>query len=69
MYAKTFLYETVISRRILSVEQLVPVYCEQLRAYARIWEKITGKRVAFAGLYSVRDLQMSPDVRGEVVTA
>ena len=54
---------------VLSVQQLVLDYREQLRAYARIWEKITGKRVAFAGIYSVRDLQMSPEVRGEVVTA
>jgi ATP-dependent helicase/nuclease subunit A len=54
---------------VLSIEQLVLAYREQLRAYARIWEKITGKRVAFAGIYSVRDLQLSGDARGEAFTA
>jgi len=54
---------------VLSIEQLVLAYREQLRAYARIWEKITGKRVAFAGVYSVRDLQLSGDARGEASTA
>jgi ATP-dependent helicase/nuclease subunit A len=53
----------------LSVDQLVKEYREQVRAYARIWEKITKERVAFAGIYSVRDLQLSGDVRGEAVTA
>jgi ATP-dependent helicase/nuclease subunit A len=53
----------------LSVDQLVQDYREQLRAYARIWEKITGKRVVFAGIYSVRQLRLSGDVRGETVTA
>jgi ATP-dependent helicase/nuclease subunit A len=53
----------------LSVDQLVLEYCEQLRAYARIWERISGKKVVFAGVYSVRDLQLSGDVRGEVVAA
>jgi ATP-dependent helicase/nuclease subunit A len=53
----------------LGIDQLVQEYCEQLRAYARIWEKVTGKKVVFAGIYSVRDLELSPDVRGEVVTA
>jgi ATP-dependent helicase/nuclease subunit A len=53
----------------LSIDQLVLEYRQQLRAYARIWERITNERAAFAGIYSVRDLQLSLDLRGEVVTA
>jgi ATP-dependent exoDNAse (exonuclease V) beta subunit len=53
----------------LSVDQLVQEYREQLGAYARIWEKVTGKRVVFAGIYSVRDLELSGDVRGVAFTA
>jgi len=54
---------------VLSLDQLVEQYCEQLRAYARIWEKITGQRVSFAGIYSVRELKLSSDVRGAALTA
>jgi len=53
----------------MRVDELVAEYREQVRAYSRIWEKITNERVAFAGIYSVRDLQLSGDVRGETVTA
>ena len=53
----------------LSMDQLVLEYREQLRAYARIWEKVTGRGVVFVGIYSVRDLQLSGDVRGDAFTA
>ena len=49
----------------LSIDQIVQQYREQLQAYARIWEKITGQNVVFAGLYSVRDLRLSGDIRGD----
>jgi ATP-dependent helicase/nuclease subunit A len=52
----------------LSIDQLVLEYREQLRGYASIWESVTGKRVAFAGIFSVRDLCLSEDVRGETLT-
>ena len=50
-------------------EQLVEIYGDQVKAYADIWERITGSRVAFAGLYSVRDQALTMDVRGEVQRA
>ena len=53
----------------LSMDQLVLEYREQLWAYARIWEKITGKRAVFAGIYSIREQRLSGDVRGEAFTA
>jgi ATP-dependent exoDNAse (exonuclease V) beta subunit len=53
----------------LSVDQLVQDYRDQLQAYVRIWEKITGNSVVFAGIYSVRQLKLSGDVRDDMLTA
>jgi ATP-dependent helicase/nuclease subunit A len=48
------------------VAQLVEMYGEQVRAYAALWQKITGERVVFAGLYSVREVELTWDVRDAV---
>ncbi len=47
-------------------EQLVEIYADQVKLYAGIWERVTGSRVAFAGLYCVREQALTMDVRGEV---
>jgi ATP-dependent exoDNAse (exonuclease V) beta subunit len=43
--------------------QLGARYGEQVRRYATHWEQITGERVAFAGIYSVRENALTPDAR------
>ncbi len=48
------------------VAQLVEMYGEQVRTYAALWQKTTGERVVFAGLYSVRELELTCDVRDAV---
>ena len=58
-------YKTDLATR----EQLVAIYADQVKLYADIWERATGSRVAFAGLYCVRDLALTVDVRGEVQRA
>ena len=58
-------YKTDLATR----EQLVAIYADQVKLYADIWERVTGSRVAFAGLYSVREQALTMDVRGEVQRA
>ena len=48
---------------VARMDQLVAMYGPQVRAYATIWGRIAGEPVAFAGLYSIRELALSPDVR------
>ena len=48
---------------VAGMDQLVETYGAQVRAYATLWARITGEPVAFAGLYSVRELALGPDLR------
>lgn len=48
---------------VAGMDQLTEMYGEQVRAYAELWERISGEPVAFAGLYSVRALALSADLR------
>jgi len=48
---------------LAGMDQLVETYGAQVRAYATLWARITGEPVAFAGLYSVRELALGPDLR------
>ena len=50
------------------MDQLIAMYGPQVRAYATIWGRIAGEPVAFAGLYSIRELALSPDVRIRIQT-
>ena len=45
-----------------SVEQLKAIYGPQVRAYASLWERATRHKVAFAGIFSVREQRLSADV-------
>ena len=51
---------------VAGMDQLVESYGAQVRAYAALWSKIVGQPVAFAGLYSVRELALGPDLRAAV---
>jgi hypothetical protein len=51
------------------MDQLVETYGAQVRAYATIWARISGEDVAFAGLYSVRELALSGDLQAATRTA
>jgi ATP-dependent exoDNAse (exonuclease V) beta subunit len=48
---------------VADMDQLVETYGAQVRAYATLWARITGEPVAFAGLYSVRELALGQDLR------
>jgi hypothetical protein len=37
-----------------------------VRTYAALWARITGEPVAFAGLYSVRELALGPNLRAAI---
>ncbi len=54
---------------IAPMENLVMAYGEQARTYATLWGQISGERVAFAGLYSVREQRLSADLRAATKTA
>jgi ATP-dependent exoDNAse (exonuclease V) beta subunit len=54
---------------IATMEHLVMAYGEQTRTYAALWGRISGERVAFAGLYSVREQRLSADLRSATKTA
>ena len=45
------------------LEQLAAQYGQQVRKYAAHWERITGERVVYAGIYSVRENAMTADTR------
>ncbi len=51
------------------MDQLAATYGAQVRAYAALWATITGETVAYAGLYSLRDLALSADLRAAVQKA
>jgi ATP-dependent helicase/nuclease subunit A len=51
---------------IARMDQLAETYGAQVRAYAALWGSITGEKVAFAGLFSVRELALSADLRAAV---
>ena len=51
---------------VAGMDQLVESYGGQVRAYAALWSRIVGQPVAFAGLYSVRELALGPDLRTAV---
>ena len=53
---------------IASLAQLEAMYGLQVRTYAEIWQRATGQRIAFAGLFSVRERRLSGDVRPRVTT-
>ena len=45
------------------LEQLVAQYGQQVQTYAAHWERITGERVVYAGIYSVRENAMTAETR------
>ena len=49
---------------LATLTALVEVFGPQVRGYASLWTRITGEKVAYAGLYSVRDRALTEDVRG-----
>ncbi|MDK2744406.1 MAG: UvrD-helicase domain-containing protein [Nitrospira sp. BO4] len=46
----------------LSLDELAASYREQCQAYATQWASIVGEPVAYAGLYSIRLVQLSPNL-------
>ncbi len=54
---------------VAGMDQLVETYGEQVWAYAALWGRISGGPVAFAGLYSVRELALSVDLRAAIQKA
>ena len=53
-----------LQRAAEGAENTMPRILDAVRAYATLWARITGEPVAFAGLYSVRELALGPDLRG-----
>jgi len=49
----------------VDVESLVGLYGDQVRQYAKHWAAVTGAPVKFAGLYSVREGQVTRNLMEE----
>ncbi|MEW6281522.1 MAG: UvrD-helicase domain-containing protein, partial [Candidatus Eremiobacterota bacterium] len=45
------------------LDDLVQRYATQVLTYADLWQQLTGEKVAFAGLYGVRETRLSDDLR------
>jgi ATP-dependent helicase/nuclease subunit A len=54
---------------VAGMNRLVETYGAQVRGYAALWATITRETVAFAGLFSVRELALSADLRAAVQQA
>jgi ATP-dependent helicase/nuclease subunit A len=48
-----------------SLQDLIATYAGQVSQYAQSWTDITRQEVGFAGLYGVRERQLSDDLRGD----
>jgi ATP-dependent helicase/nuclease subunit A len=51
---------------VAPLNELAATYGAQVRAYGALWSRITGEPVAFAGLYSLRELALTADLRAAV---